>query len=213
MPVAARKTSAALRVCGSVEVEDGEHALHRAPVALDPQRLSAETAALKDIGRRADLLAGRTPDPASAPAVPPGAWAADRAASAVAALGHAGVMVEIGRHVAGRGRRPDGAPWRVAVEAPEAGRVALVLVLDDASLATAVAGEAAVPGLVSATVVHADGAWAGALAQALLALGPDRGRALAARERLAARLVLRQEDAVLAEWSTPQLEALAAPAR
>ena len=58
-----------------------------------------------------------------------------------------------------------------------------------------------------------DGAWADALATGLLVLGPEAGRALAARERLAARLVLRQADGTYAEWSTPAFEALVGPAR
>ena len=58
-----------------------------------------------------------------------------------------------------------------------------------------------------------DGAWADALATGLLVLGPEAGRALAARERLAARLVLRQADGTYAEWSTPAFEALVVPAR
>jgi thiamine biosynthesis lipoprotein len=68
-------------------------------------------------------------------------------------------------------------------------------------------------GLASATVVHADGAWADALATALLVLGPAEGRALAARERLAVRLVVRRADGTYAEWSTPAFEALVAAAR
>ena len=74
-------------------------------------------------------------------------------------------------------------------------------------------GEPIAHGLASATVVHRDGAWADALATGLLVLGPEAGRALAARERLAARLVLRQADGTYAEWSTPAFEALVAPAR
>ena len=40
--------------------------------------------------------------------------------------------------------------------------------------------------------------------------GPSEGRALAARERLAARFVQRQPDGSFAEWSTPAFEALVA---
>jgi thiamine biosynthesis lipoprotein len=74
-------------------------------------------------------------------------------------------------------------------------------------------GEPIAHGLASATVVDRDGAWADALATALLVLGPDEGRALAARERLAARLVLRQADGTYVEWSTPAFEALVPAAR
>ena len=161
-----------------------------------------------------------------------GGWAADRVAAAVAALGHPDVLVDIGGDVAARGRRKDGSRWRVAIEAPLPGKVGAILELENASVATSgeyrkawtdAEGhrrshildprtlEPIAHGLASATVVHPDGAWADALATGLLVLGPDAGRALAAREGLAARLVLRQGDGRYAEWSTPAFEALMAP--
>jgi thiamine biosynthesis lipoprotein len=163
-----------------------------------------------------------------------GGWAADRLAAAILALGHPDVLVDIGGEVAARGRRPDGSRWRVAVETPEPGRVSAVVELENAAVATSGdyrnvwtdaqgrrrshiidprTGEPISHGLASVTVVHRDGAWADALATGLLVLGPDAGRALAARERLAARLVLRQPDGTYAEWSTPGFDAVAAPAR
>ena len=163
-----------------------------------------------------------------------GGWAADRVAQALVALGYADVLVDIGGEVSARGRRPDGSRWRVAVEAPQPGKVAAVVEVENAAVATSGdyrnawtdgqgrrrshiidprTGEPIAHGLASVTVVHPDGAWADALATGLLVLGPEAGRALAARERLAARLVLRQADGTYAEWSTPAFEALVAPAR
>jgi thiamine biosynthesis lipoprotein len=123
----------------------------------------------------------------------------------------------------------------VAIEWPDRAREkALVIVLDEAAVATAGdyrkawtdgqgrrrshvvdprTGEPIAHGLASASVVDRDGARADALATALLVLGPDEGRAFAARERLAARLVRREADGTYAEWSTPAFEALVAPAR
>ena len=163
-----------------------------------------------------------------------GGWAADRIAGAIEALGHPDALVDVGGKVAARGRRPDGSPWRVALEAPEPGKVGAVVELENAAVATSGdgrdrwtdtqgrrrsrvldprTGEPISHGLTSATVVHRDGAWADALATGLLVLGPDAGRALAARERLAARLVLRQPDGSYAEWSTPTFEGRVAPPR
>lgn len=163
-----------------------------------------------------------------------GGWAADRVAAAIVALGHHDALVDIGGEVSARGRRPDGSRWRVAVETPEPGKVGVVVELENAAVATSGdyrnfwtdtqghrrshiidprTGEPISHGLASVTVVHRDGAWADALATALLVLGPDAGRALAARERLAARLVLRRPDGTSAEWSTPAFEAVVAPAR
>jgi thiamine biosynthesis lipoprotein len=161
-------------------------------------------------------------------------WAADRVAHALVALGHPDVLVDVGGEVSARGRRPDGSRWRVAVEAPQSGKVAAVVELEDVAVATSGdyrkswtdpqgrrrshvidprTGEPISHALASATVVHRDGAWADAMATGLLVLGPEAGRILAVRERLAARLVLRQPDGTYAEWSTPAFEALVVPAR
>ncbi len=163
-----------------------------------------------------------------------GGWAADRVAAAVVALGHPDVLVDVGGEVAARGRRPDGSRWRVAVETPEPGKVGAVVEVENAAVATSGdyrnswtdaqgrrrshiidprTGAPIAHALASATVVHRDGAWADALATGLLVLGPEAGRALAAREGLAVRLVLRQADGTYAEWSTPAFDALVAPAR
>ena len=164
-----------------------------------------------------------------------GGWAADRVAAAVVALGYPGVLVDVGGEVTARGHRADAGRWRVGIEWPDRARErGLVIELTDAAVATAGdyrnawtdaqgrrrshildprTGEPIAHGLASATVVHSDGAWADALATALLVLGPDEGRTLAARERLAARLVLRQADGTYVEWSTPAFEALVPAAR
>jgi thiamine biosynthesis lipoprotein len=163
-----------------------------------------------------------------------GGWAADRVAAAMVALGHPDALVDVGGEVAARGRRPDGSRWRVAVETPEPGKVGAVVELENAAVATSGdyrnawtdargqrrshiidprTGAPIAHSLASATVVDRDGAWADALATGLLVLGPDAGRALAAREGLAVRLVQRQADGTYAEWSTPAFDALVSPAR
>jgi thiamine biosynthesis lipoprotein len=164
-----------------------------------------------------------------------GGWAADRIAGTLARLGHADVLVDVGGEVAARGRRADGARWRVAVEWPDQARErSLVLELEDTAVATSGdyrkvwadaqgrrfshildprSGRPIAHDLASVTVVDRDAAWADALATALLVLGPQQGRALAARERLAARFVQRQKDGSFAEWSTPGFEGWVAPPR
>lgn len=186
-----------------------------------------------DAARR--TVAKARPDVACDVSALAGGWVADRLAEAIVALGHPDVLVDVGGEVTARGRRPDGGRWRVAVEWPDRARErGLVVELESAAVATSGdyrkawtdaqgrrrshildprTGEPVGHGLASATVVHGDGAWADALATALLVLGPDEGRALAARERLAARLVVRQADGTYAEWSTPAFEALVPAAR
>jgi FAD:protein FMN transferase len=159
-------------------------------------------------------------------------WAADRIARAVAGLGHPDVLVDVGGEVAARGRRADGGRWRVAVEWPDGAKEhTLVLELADAGVATSGdyrkawtdaqghrlshiidprTGRPVTHDLASVTVVDADGAWADALATTLMVLGPDDGRALAARERLRARFVIREPDGRFAEWSTPAFESVVA---
>jgi thiamine biosynthesis lipoprotein len=173
------------------------------------------------------------PDVACDVAALAGGWASDRIAAAIVALGHPDVLVDVGGEVTARGRRPDRRCWRVAIEWPDGAREkALVVVLDSATVATSGdyrnawsdaqgrrrshivdprTGEPIAHGLASASVIGRDGARADALATALLVLGPDEGRALAARERLAARLVRREAGGTYAEWSTPAFESLVPP--
>jgi thiamine biosynthesis lipoprotein len=161
-------------------------------------------------------------------------WVADRVAGAIAALGYRGVLVDMGGEVAARGRRADGRRWHVALdptggEGPSPGPV---LELEDAAVATSGeyrglwtdkggrkrsrvidprTGEPAENPLGAASVVHRDGAWADALARALLVLGPEAARALAAREGLPARLVERRSDGTVVAFATPELEPLLVP--
>jgi thiamine biosynthesis lipoprotein len=160
-------------------------------------------------------------------------WTADRIAGALAALGHKDVLVDMAGEVSARGRRADGSRWRIAVEWPDgAPEHTLVLELEDAGVATSGdyrkawtdargrrvshildphTGEPIGHDLASVSVVDKDTAWADALATALMVLGPEAGRALAARERLAARFVVRRADGSFAEWSTPAFEAFVSP--
>jgi thiamine biosynthesis lipoprotein len=189
-------------------------------LTIDPAR-GTVTKARPDVGCDVAALAG--------------GWASDRIAAAVAALGHPDVLVDVGGDVTARGRRPDGGPWRVAIEWPDGARErTVVIALEDAAVATSGdyrdawtdgqgqrrshvidprTGEPIANGLASASVVDRDGARADALATALLVLGPHDGRALAARERLAVRLVRREADGTYAEWSTPAFDALVPLAR
>jgi thiamine biosynthesis lipoprotein len=120
------------------------------------------------------------------------------------------VLVDVGGEVAARGRRADGGRWRVAVECPTGpGGAPRCSSWPTPAVATSGdyrkvwtdaqghrrshildprTGRPVAHDLASVTVVDADGAWADALATTLMVLGPDAGRALAARERLAGTL-------------------------
>ena len=177
---------------------------------------------LLQIDRRRSSVTKARPDVACDVSALARGWAADRIADALRGLGHRDLLVDVAGRVAARGRRADGGRWRVAVEWPDGARErVLVLELEDAAVATSGdskrtldprTGRPIAHDLASVTVVDRDGAWADALATALLVLGPQQGRALAARERVAARFVQRQPDGSFAEWSTPGFEAFVARA-
>jgi len=195
------------------------------PEALAALRARVDYRMLQLDDRRSSVRKAR-PDVACDVSALAGGWAADRIAGALAALGHKHVLVDVGGEVTARGRRADGGRWRVAVEWPDQARErALVIELEDAAVATSGdyrkawtdalgrrlshildprTGWPIAHDLASVTVVDRDGAWADALATALIVLGPQEGRALAARERLAARFVQRQTDGSFAEWSTAE---------
>ncbi|WP_261409665.1 FAD:protein FMN transferase, partial [Bordetella pertussis] len=64
-------------------------------------------------------------------------YGVDRAALALRALGVTACLVEVGGELRAHGVRPDGLPWRVAVEVPDAsGAHALAVPLRDQSIAT-----------------------------------------------------------------------------
>ncbi|WP_282275986.1 FAD:protein FMN transferase [Stenotrophomonas sp. PS02297] len=128
-------------------------------------------------------------------------------------------LVEVGGELHGRGRKPDGQPWRVLVEsAPEedagAGHPPRVLALDD--LAVATSGDrwhryeqdgvsyshtldprrhAPVTAASAAvTVIHREAMLADAWATALTVMGADEGLAFADAHGLAARFLQRGAD-------------------
>jgi FAD:protein FMN transferase len=200
----------------SAVVADARARVGHALLSADPDRRTIRKARA-DVALDLDGLAG--------------GWLADRIAAALAALGYMDALVDASGELAARGHRADGGHWRVAVESPPgAGRENVpVIALDDAAVATSGdyrkfwtdengrrrshiidprTGQPIAHGLASATVVHADGAWADAIGTALLVLGPAEARAFTMRERLAVRLVERLPDGSWAPWSSPQFDAL-----
>lgn len=139
--------------------------------------------------------------------------ALDRAAGALAALGLANVLVEMGGEIHAAGRHPAGRAWQVAVEAPAPGPLSVqrIVSLENERIATSgvapngyrggarstthiidprtgrpVAGD-----LAAVSVVSASGARADALATALMVLGADAGAELAEREAIPALFLVR----------------------
>jgi thiamine biosynthesis lipoprotein len=169
--------------------------------------------------RRLDL------DPARRSALQPGRLSLDLSAIAkgfgvdlvarrLDALGIESHLVEVGGELRGSGVKPDGQPWWVELEHPEAAADAgqTLLALHGLSVATSGDyrrwfehagtryshsidprdGRPIRHGLASVTVIHAQCMLADAWSTALNVLGPDAGRALADRLGLAARFLLRR---------------------
>jgi thiamine biosynthesis lipoprotein len=156
-------------------------------------------------------------------------YGVDRAARALDALGVANYMVEAGGEVRTRGRNAEGAPWQIAIEAPDAvpQKPWLVVPLADLSLATSgdyriyfeqdgrrycheidpAAGTPVGNSVASVSVVDADCARADALATALMVMSEKRGAAFAAERGIAAYFIVRDGTRLRAQ-ATPAFAAL-----
>ncbi|MFN3565576.1 MAG: FAD:protein FMN transferase [Burkholderiaceae bacterium] len=140
-------------------------------------------------------------------------YGVDCAARALEANGVRDYMIEAGGEVRVRGRRADGAPWRIGIERPDAWppRAHYVVPLAGGAMATSgdyriyfeqdgrrysheidpATGFPIEHRLCSVTVVADDCMRADALATALIVLGPERGWALAQAHGLAAYFIER----------------------
>jgi thiamine biosynthesis lipoprotein len=139
----------------------------------------------------------------------------DEIAELLDGYGIASYLVEIGGEVRGHGTRPDGKPWRIAVEHPAIGMQRLDGIVELADLSIATSGDyrnfyvengqryshtidplTAAPvkhGLASVSVVDPSAMHADAMATALMVLGPERGFALAQEHGMAAAFVVRRD--------------------
>jgi thiamine biosynthesis lipoprotein len=141
-------------------------------------------------------------------------YAVDRIATELRVLGHANFIVEIGGEVRAAGQRPEGGPWRIAIEAPlPTRREPLVgLRLRDAAVSTSGdyrdvridadghryshtidprTGRTTSSALTSVTVIDANAIRADAYATALMVMGTEAGLAWAQAHRVPALFVER----------------------
>ena len=148
-------------------------------------------------------------------------YAVDRIVTEVRALGHRDFIVEIGGEVRAAGQRPEGGPWRIAIEAPLATeREALVgLRLRDAAVSTSGdyrdaridtaghsyshtidprSGRTVEGALTSVTVIDANAIRADAYATALMVMGTEAGLEWARGLRVPALFV--ERTAKPGEW-------------
>ena len=155
-------------------------------------------------------------------------YAVDRIADLLVSLGIHSYLVEVTGEVRGTGKKPDGSPWRVAIEAPldHQRQVQKIVALDGMSLSTSgdyrhyreVNGQrlshvidprtlSPVRHILAAVTVAAPSAMdADGLSTLLMALGPEHGLNYAQRHNLAAFFVSRTPNGFHSQ-ATPAFEA------
>lgn len=185
------------------------------PQAEEIRQLRAQREAARiqlDPGRKRAFQPGRVQLDLSAVAK---GYSVDRLAYFLSHHGVKHFLVEVGGELRGAGMRPDGQPWWVELEPlPDSGVPDMVLALHGLAVATSgdyrkffmldgrryahtIDPRSAMPvcnGLASVTVVHPQCMAADAWSTALTVLGPEQGLAMAERQGLAARFVLRGGD-------------------
>jgi thiamine biosynthesis lipoprotein len=146
-------------------------------------------------------------------------YAVDAVADLLHARGFAHALVEVGGELVGRGIKPDGEPWWVDLENPFPGLPTFRVALHEIAIATSgtyvrgdhnldpATGRPARHNVLSASVIHRSAMRADAWASALTVLGPDAGLALATRENLPARIIVR-DAAGVREILSPALVAM-----
>ncbi len=217
-----------------------------APRYTDPGFAPPGAAAVREALARVDWRALRFDAVTREATQPGGLWldfsaiakghAVDRVARALAGLGLAHGLVEVGGELRGHGMRPGGLPWWVDVEMPPPASpnpppvvVPTRVALHGLSVATSGdyrrcytdgpvhrahtidprTGWPVAHGLASVSVLHAQCLWADAWSTALTVLGRERGMALARAHGIAALFLQREADGQLSETLTPAMEALA----
>ena len=158
-------------------------------------------------------------------------YAVDRIAAALRDLGHTDFIVEIGGEVLAAGQRPEGGPWRIAIEAPLASeRKPLAgLRLRDAAVSTSGdyrdaridtaghryshtidprTGRTTAGALTAVTVIDPNAIRADAYATALMVMGTEAGLAWAVAQRVPVLFV--ERSAQPGQWRLVESPAFAA---
>lgn len=149
--------------------------------------------------------------------------AVDRVAAVLDQLGLESYLVEVGGELKGRGLKPDGSSWKVAIERPAAGQrdVFRALNLNDQAIATSGdyrnffdnggqryshsidprTGQPVNHELASVSVVADSTMAADALSTALMVLGPDEAMEFAQKHQVAAYMILKSGTALKEVYS------------
>lgn len=157
-------------------------------------------------------------------------YAVDQVGDRLSALGIQAYLVEITGELKAVGRKPDGSPWRIALEVPSGAserQVERTIALDGYSVSTSGdyrnyfeeggqryshtfdprVGTPVKHALAAVTVVDPSALHADGLSTLLMVLGPEEGFAFAERHDLAAYFIVRQGQGFVAR-ATPRFESL-----
>ena len=124
-------------------------------------------------------------------------------------------LVEVGGEISSKGKKPDGSPWRIAIESPVSGHemAERIIELSDMAIATSgdyrnyfekngvryshtinpITGKPITHRLVSVTVVDKTTTMADGLATAITVLGPEKGLKFANENGIAAYLLVKTD--------------------
>lgn len=158
-------------------------------------------------------------------------YAVDRIAARLAQLGIDSFLAEVTGELKAVGRKPDGAPWRIALEEPRDDQQVAqrVIALDGYGVSTsgdyrnyfeqdgqrfshtfdARVGKPIAHKLASVTVIHPSALMADGLSTLLLILGPEAGWDYAQKHRIGAFFVMRADKGFVTR-SNPAFDALLA---
>jgi thiamine biosynthesis lipoprotein len=153
-------------------------------------------------------------------------YAVDQLAYLIENAGGRNYMVEIGGEVRTRGVRPDGEPWRIGIQPPDASlAIEFVVTPGDAALATSgdyrnyymlddrrishtidpTSGTPVTNNLASVSVIAPDTMQADALATAIMVMGAEAGMEFARGNNIAVLIIQRTPDGTRASMS-PEFE-------
>ncbi|MDE0956534.1 MAG: FAD:protein FMN transferase, partial [Pseudomonadales bacterium] len=130
-------------------------------------------------------------------------------------------LVEVGGELRAHGKKPDGSPWRIAIETPSVDARQIYQVVKVNNMAVATSGNyrnyyeqdgtryshtldpstlrPVTHNLASVTVVDASAARADALATALMVMGDEQGVAWATRHQVPAYFIMKQDQGFVAQ--------------
>lgn len=151
-------------------------------------------------------------------------YAVDRVVTRLGELGVTSALVEITGELKAFGRKPDGAPWRIAIEAPRDDRQVAQKIIQLDGLGVSTSGDyrnyfekdgkryshtldpkSGAPishNLAAVTVVHESALRADGLSTLLMVLGPEAGSAYAERHGIAALFVTHEGQAFVSKGSS-----------